>query len=105
MAVVITDTMGRAWRKGQIDAAIGSAGIAVLHGYAGTKDSQGNELQVTEVAVADEVAAAADLVKGKLSGIRSLSCADSHCRMTAPARLICSDAARKTCSGSAPPRR
>ncbi|QTJ70158.1 coenzyme F420-0:L-glutamate ligase (plasmid) [Rhodococcus sp. ZPP] len=68
VAVVITDTMGRAWRKGQIDAAIGSAGIAVLHGYAGTKDSQGNELQVTEVAVADEVAAAADLVKGKLSG-------------------------------------
>ncbi|WP_016881366.1 MULTISPECIES: coenzyme F420-0:L-glutamate ligase [unclassified Rhodococcus (in: high G+C Gram-positive bacteria)] len=68
VAVVITDTMGRAWRKGQIDAAIGSAGIAVLHGYAGTTDSQGNELQVTEVAVVDEVAAAADLVKGKLSG-------------------------------------
>ncbi|HTM86123.1 MAG TPA: coenzyme F420-0:L-glutamate ligase [Mycobacterium sp.] len=69
IAVVITDTMGRAWRNGQIDAAIGSAGLAVLHSYAGAVDSHGNELQVTEIAVADEVAAAADLVKGKLTGI------------------------------------
>ncbi|MDH6242442.1 coenzyme F420-0:L-glutamate ligase [Mycobacterium sp. OTB74] len=69
VAVVITDTMGRAWRNGQIDAAIGSAGLAVLHGYSGAQDSHGNELLVTEVAVADEIAAAADLVKGKLTGI------------------------------------
>lgn len=69
VAVVVTDTMGRAWRNGQIDAAIGSAGIPVLHGYAGARDSHGNELLVTEVAVADEIAAAADLVKGKLTAV------------------------------------
>jgi coenzyme F420-0:L-glutamate ligase/coenzyme F420-1:gamma-L-glutamate ligase len=69
VAVVITDTMGRTWRLGQTDAAIGSAGLAVLHRYAGSHDGHGNELEVTEVAVADEVAAAADLVKGKLSGV------------------------------------
>lgn len=69
VAVVITDTMGRAWRNGQIDVAVGAAGLAVLHGYAGALDGHGNELIVTEVAVADEVAAAADLVKGKLTAI------------------------------------
>jgi coenzyme F420-0:L-glutamate ligase/coenzyme F420-1:gamma-L-glutamate ligase len=69
VAVVVTDTMGRAWRLGQTDAAIGAAGLEVLHRYAGTVDGQGNELAVTEVAIADEVASAADLVKGKLGGI------------------------------------
>ncbi|WAM12195.1 MULTISPECIES: coenzyme F420-0:L-glutamate ligase [Rhodococcus] len=69
VAVVVTDTMGRAWRNGQIDAAIGAAGVPVLHRYAGSRDSQGNELVVTEVAVADEIAAAGDLVKGKLGGV------------------------------------
>lgn len=69
VAVVITDTMGRAWRTGQTDAAIGAAGLTVLHDYAGAADRHGNELLVTEVAVADEIAAAADLVKGKLTGI------------------------------------
>ena len=69
VGVVITDTMGRAWRNGQTDAAIGSAGVPVLHGYAGALDAHGNELLVTEVAVADEIAAAADLVKGKLTAV------------------------------------
>jgi coenzyme F420-0:L-glutamate ligase/coenzyme F420-1:gamma-L-glutamate ligase len=69
VAVVVTDTMGRAWRVGQTDVAIGSAGIGVLHRYAGSTDSQGNELAVTEVAVADEIAGAADLVKGKLGAV------------------------------------
>ncbi|MFD6351372.1 coenzyme F420-0:L-glutamate ligase [Nocardia tengchongensis] len=69
VAVVITDTMGRAWRNGQIDAAIGSSGLRVLHDYNGAVDGQGNELHVTLVAVADELAAAADLVKGKLGGV------------------------------------
>ncbi|MGH3871848.1 MAG: coenzyme F420-0:L-glutamate ligase [Pseudonocardiaceae bacterium] len=69
VAVVITDTMGRAWRMGQTDAAIGVAGLRVLHRYAGTVDRHGNKLIATEVAVADEVAAAADLVKGKLSEV------------------------------------
>jgi coenzyme F420-0:L-glutamate ligase/coenzyme F420-1:gamma-L-glutamate ligase len=69
LAVIVTDTMGRAWRNGQTDVAIGAAGLPVLQGYAGATDTHGNELLVTEVAVADEVAAAADLVKGKLTGI------------------------------------
>ncbi|PPI97537.1 coenzyme F420-0:L-glutamate ligase [Nocardia nova] len=69
VAVVITDTMGRAWRIGQTDAAIGAAGLRVVHDYAGAVDGQGNELQVTQVAVADELAAAADLAKGKLGGV------------------------------------
>jgi coenzyme F420-0:L-glutamate ligase/coenzyme F420-1:gamma-L-glutamate ligase len=73
--------MGRAWRNGQTDVAIGAAGLAVLHDYAGARDAHGNELVVTEVAVADEIAAAADLVKGKLTAIpvaviRGLSPAD-----------------------------
>jgi len=81
VAVIITDTMGRAWRNGQIDAAVGAAGLAVLHGYSGAVDRHGNELVVTEVAIADEVAAAADLVKGKLTAVpvavvRGLSIAD-----------------------------
>ncbi len=81
VAVVVTDTMGRAWRNGQIDAAVGAAGLAVLHSYAGAVDRHGNELLVTEVAIADEIAAAADLVKGKLTGmpvavVRGLSVTD-----------------------------
>ncbi|WP_020668086.1 coenzyme F420-0:L-glutamate ligase [Amycolatopsis nigrescens] len=83
VAVVITDTMGRAWRVGQTDAAIGASGVEVLHSYAGEVDVQGNELAVTEVAIADELAAAADLVKGKLGGnpvaiVRGLSLVDSQ---------------------------
>ncbi|OBK51959.1 coenzyme F420-0:L-glutamate ligase [Mycobacterium kubicae] len=69
VGVVITDTMGRAWRNGQIDAAVGAAGLPVLHNYAGAVDAYGNELVVTEIAVADEIAAAADLVKGKLTAL------------------------------------
>jgi coenzyme F420-0:L-glutamate ligase/coenzyme F420-1:gamma-L-glutamate ligase len=69
VGVVITDTMGRAWRVGQTDAAIGAAGVEVLHPYEGAVDGMGNELAVTLIAVADELAAAADLVKGKLGGV------------------------------------
>ena len=69
VAVIITDTMGRCWRVGQTDAAIGAAGLTVLHRYGGAVDVEGNELHVTEVALADELAAAADLVKGKLGGV------------------------------------
>jgi coenzyme F420-0:L-glutamate ligase / coenzyme F420-1:gamma-L-glutamate ligase len=69
VGVVVTDTMGRAWRNGQTDAAVGAAGLSVLHSYAGAVDRHGNELLVTEVAIADEIAAAADLVKGKLTAI------------------------------------
>ena len=69
VGVVVTDTMGRAWRNGQTDAAVGAAGLTVLHSYAGAVDRHGSELLVTEVAIADEIAAAADLVKGKLTAI------------------------------------
>ncbi|MGZ5390996.1 MAG: coenzyme F420-0:L-glutamate ligase [Mycobacterium sp.] len=69
VGVVVTDTMGRAWRNGQTDVAIGAAGLTVLHGYEGSQDRHGNELIVTEIAVADEIAAAADLVTGKLTDI------------------------------------
>jgi coenzyme F420-0:L-glutamate ligase / coenzyme F420-1:gamma-L-glutamate ligase len=69
VAVVVTDTMGRAWRNGQTDAAVGAAGLPVLQGYSGMLDRHGNELVVTEIAIADEIAAAADLVKGKLTAM------------------------------------
>ncbi|MCH9667391.1 MAG: coenzyme F420-0:L-glutamate ligase [Actinomycetia bacterium] len=69
VGVVVTDTMGRAWRTGQTDVAIGAAGLTVLHAYAGEHDEHGNELVVTEIAIADEIAAAADLVKGKLTAV------------------------------------
>lgn len=67
-AVVISDTAGRAWRTGQTDFALGAAGLVVVDDLRGTTDTFGQELEVTERAVADEVAAAADLVKGKASG-------------------------------------
>jgi coenzyme F420-0:L-glutamate ligase/coenzyme F420-1:gamma-L-glutamate ligase len=66
VAVIVTDTVGRAWRTGQTDIAIGAAGLDVLQDYAGRTDPQGNALAVTAPAVADELAAAADLVKRKL---------------------------------------
>ncbi len=66
VAVLVTDTAGRAWRTGQTDIAIGAAGLHVLQDYAGRTDPHGNELAVTAPAVADELAAAADLVKRKL---------------------------------------
>lgn len=69
VAVVVTDTLGRTWRVGQTDVAIGASGLTVLHRYAGAADAEGNELLVTEVAVADELAAAGDLVKGKLAAV------------------------------------
>ena len=66
VAVLVTDTAGRAWRTGQTDIAIGAAGLDVLQDYSGRTDPHGNELEVTAPAVADELAAAADLVKRKL---------------------------------------
>jgi len=68
LGVLITDTLGRAWREGQTDAAIGASGVRVLDDLAGTRDASGKLLEVTAPAVADEIAAAADLVKGKASG-------------------------------------
>ncbi|WP_310964411.1 coenzyme F420-0:L-glutamate ligase [Nocardioides terrisoli] len=68
VAVVISDTSGRAWRLGQTDIAIGVAGLAPLEPFAGRVDAYGNPLAVTEPAVADEIAAAAELAGGKLAG-------------------------------------
>ena len=67
IGVVVSDTFGRPWREGQTDAAIGAAGIRVLDDLRGTTDAAGKPLQVTAAAVADEIAATADLVKGKAS--------------------------------------
>ncbi len=66
VAVVVTDTFGRAWREGHMNVAIGIAGLPALKRYVGQFDPEGYELRVTEIAVADEVAAAAELVMGKL---------------------------------------
>lgn len=68
LGVVVSDTAGRAWRIGQTDQAVGAAGVRVVERYAGRHDAYGNLLQVTAVAVADELASAADLVKTKLEG-------------------------------------
>ena len=68
VAVLVTDTLGRAWRHGQTDLAIGAAGLPVLESYAGRTDRHGNTLEVTAPAVADELAGAAELVQGKLLG-------------------------------------
>lgn len=68
VAVVISDTFGRAWRTGLTDVAIGVAGILPLLDLRGSTDTVGRELAATEVAVADELASAADLVLGKTSG-------------------------------------
>ena len=65
VAVVVSDTMGRAWRNGLTDVALGAAGIEVLLDHRGRLDPYGNELSLTQMAVADELAAAAELVKGK----------------------------------------
>jgi coenzyme F420-0:L-glutamate ligase/coenzyme F420-1:gamma-L-glutamate ligase len=69
VGVVISDTFGRAWRQGVTDVAIGIAGIAGIVDLRGTADALGRELVATEVCVADEVAAAAELVMGKDRGV------------------------------------
>ncbi len=69
VGVIISDTFGRAWRKGLTDVALGTAGIAAVVDLRGTIDAQGRVLQVTEVCVADELAGAAELVMGKADGV------------------------------------
>ena len=69
VGIVVSDTFGRPWRNGLTDVAIGVAGIAAVVDLRGDTDDRGQELRVTEVALADEIAAAAELVMGKASGI------------------------------------
>jgi coenzyme F420-0:L-glutamate ligase/coenzyme F420-1:gamma-L-glutamate ligase len=68
VGVVVSDTAGRPWRQGQTDIAIGAAGVQVLDDLRGSTDTHGRPLQVSMAAVADEIAAAAELVKGKATG-------------------------------------
>ncbi|MDP6867466.1 MAG: coenzyme F420-0:L-glutamate ligase [Acidimicrobiales bacterium] len=69
VAVVVSDTFGRPWRRGVTDVAIGCAGLRPVVDLRGTTDALGRELQVTEVAVVDEIASAAELVMGKADGV------------------------------------
>lgn len=69
VGVVVSDTFGRPWRNGVTDVAIGCAGVAAVVDLRGSTDALGRELQVTEVAVVDELAAAAELVMGKARGV------------------------------------
>lgn len=69
LGVIISDTLGRPWRLGQTDIAIGAAGVGVLNDLRGSHDAGGRRLDATVIAIADELAAAADLVKGKASGM------------------------------------
>jgi coenzyme F420-0:L-glutamate ligase / coenzyme F420-1:gamma-L-glutamate ligase len=69
VAVIVSDTFGRPWRRGLTDVAIGVSGIQAIVDLRGTEDSRGRVLQVTEVCVADELAGMADLVMGKATGV------------------------------------
>jgi coenzyme F420-0:L-glutamate ligase/coenzyme F420-1:gamma-L-glutamate ligase len=69
IGVIITDTFGRPWRRGLVDVAIGVSGVIPILDLKGTMDTHGNELNVTEVNIVDEIAAAADLVMGKATAI------------------------------------
>ncbi|MFQ6013218.1 MAG: coenzyme F420-0:L-glutamate ligase, partial [Thermoplasmata archaeon] len=69
IGVIVSDSFGRPWRQGTTDVAIGVAGLSPLKDFRGLRDRHGYELRTTAVALADEVAAAADLAKGKLDGV------------------------------------
>ena len=69
VAVLITDSFGRPWRQGTIDVALGASGLEVMRDLRGTRDGVGYELHSTMIAVADEIASAAELVMGKVDGI------------------------------------
>jgi coenzyme F420-0:L-glutamate ligase/coenzyme F420-1:gamma-L-glutamate ligase len=69
VGVIVSDTFGRPWRDGQIDVAIGVAGVRAILDYRGTTDSQGRPLRSTRIAAADELASAAELVMGKTRGV------------------------------------
>ncbi len=69
LGVIVSDSFGRAWRQGTTDVALGVAGLAPLRDLRGTRDAAGHELRTTQIAVADEIAGAAELVLGKAAGI------------------------------------
>jgi coenzyme F420-0:L-glutamate ligase/coenzyme F420-1:gamma-L-glutamate ligase len=104
VAVLISDTAGRAWRHGQTDIAIGVAGIEPMVSFEGSTDSYGNELAVTAPAVADEITGIAEVVSGKLGGrpLTVLSASES-CLRVRTALVLAAWSARPgpTCSASA----
>ena len=69
VGVVISDSFGRPWREGQVNVAIGAAGVVTLRDYRGEQDPAGYQLQGTELGVVDELASAAELVMGKLDRV------------------------------------
>jgi len=69
VGVVVTDTFGRPWRNGLVDVAIGAAGVTALDDHRGRVDEHGHTLEMTVTAIVDEIASAAELVKGKLDGV------------------------------------
>ena len=93
VGVILSDTFGRPWRIGQTDLAIGVAGVWPTLDYKGMDDSYGNPLQVTHIALSDEIAAAGDLVKGKLTGtpiavVRGLAQYTVNCEGRGVAELV-----------------
>lgn len=92
-AVIITDTFGRPWREGQVNVAIGVAGMLPLHDFAGVADPYGYTMQATLIAVADELAAAAELVMGKIDRVPAAIIRGYHylSSQTATARQLIRD--------------
>jgi coenzyme F420-0:L-glutamate ligase / coenzyme F420-1:gamma-L-glutamate ligase len=98
-AVLITDSFGRPWRVGQTEVAIGCAGLAAVHDWRGRPDSDGRKLAATVIAIADEAAAAADLVRGKdsrepavrLRGLERYVAADDGAGAAALVRALADD--------------
>ncbi len=80
VGVIVSDSFGRAWRRGTTDVALGVAGVAALVDLSGRRDSTGYELHATEIAVADEIAGAAQLVMGKTDGIPAAIVRGVHAR-------------------------
>jgi len=99
VGVVVTDTFGRAWREGHANIAIGIAGLPALRRYLGEQDPHGYDLRVTEIAVADEVAAAAELVMGKLDRCPAAIVRGLHPDPSEEPRRTTCGARRRTSSG------
>ena len=94
MAVVVTDSFGRPWRQGTIDVALGASGLEVMRDLRGRRDRVGYELHATMIAVADEIAGAAELVMGKVEGIPGAVVRGLHLRGEGRARDLAMPAER-----------
>ena len=106
--MIVSDTMGRPWRNGLTDVALGAAGLDAIRDYRGELDPYGNEMQVTQIAVVDELSGAGDLVKGKFDQVPVAvvrGYLPAHGRRTARARRSWSATPSTTCSPSVRRRR